>query len=701
MKPYFHDPDGDQLRYSTRTSPAGRVTASVSGDTVVIAPLSAGTATVTVTAQDPGSLRAEQRISVTVNPKPPPPPDPPDPPQPDPNPGDSRVFNGITFVWIPPGNFSMGSTSRHSFPNEQPVTRVTISRGFWLGKYEVTQDQWQAVMGNNPSTFSGCGSCPVENITWDTMQAFIRRLNARAGGQRYRLPTEAEWEYAARAGTSTDTYAGNLTQPDGNDPVLNRIAWYDRNSGGRTQRVGQKTPNRFGLYDMLGNVWERVWDRYQEYPGGSVTDPTGPTSGSELVVRGGGWLHSAVTCRSSHRGLGAPDARASSLGFRLLRRRSTPSVANRPPETIVRTHHVTLQVGGSTKSVSVGDFFRDPDGDRLTYSTRTTPAGKVTARVSGDAVLLTPVAAGTARVTVTARDPGNLTTTMDINVTVNSASTQPEDPPDDPPGDPPSQDPNPGTTRVFDGITFVWVPPGDFQMGSTSQHAEDHEQPVTRVTISRGFWLSKHEVTQAQWKNVMGGNPSWFKSCGGDCPVEQVSWFDALAFIGKLNDGSGGEPYRLPTEAEWEYAARAGTQTDTPAGDLRILGSNNAPVLDRIAWYGGNSGVTYADGRDCSDWVDKQYPSDLCGTHPVGRKAANAWGLHDMLGNVFEWVWDRYGDYPGGSVTDPEGPGSGLPRVVRGGSWANFASFCRSAFRVEILPLRTARNVGFRVVRTE
>ena len=181
----------------------------------------------------------------------------------------------------------MGSTSRHAANDERSVTRVRISQGFYLGKYEVTQAEWQAVMGSNPSKFSGCGRCPVEKVAWEDAQVFIGRLNARSGGRRYRLPTEAEWEYAARAGTTTDTYAGDVTEPHRNDPVVNRIAWYGENSGHRTQPVGQKAPNPWGLYDMLGNVFEWVQDWYGPYPGGAVTDPNRPWFG---LVPGVSWF---------------------------------------------------------------------------------------------------------------------------------------------------------------------------------------------------------------------------------------------------------------------------------------------------------------------------------------------------------------------------------------------------------------------------
>ena len=222
--------------------------------------------------------------------------------------GETRVFDGMEFVWVPAGEFRMGSTSSEAVDDEQPVTQVRISRAFWLGKHEVTQPEWQGVMGTNPSEFSGCAQCPVERVSWNDARGFIARLNEQGGGNRYRLPTEAEWEYAARAGTTGDRY-GNL----------DAIAWYGENSGFRTHPVGGKAANAWGLHDMLGNVWEWVGDWYGRYPGGSVTDPRGPGSGSARVFRGGGWNFSASFCRSSLRYAGTPGNRFNLLGFRLLR----------------------------------------------------------------------------------------------------------------------------------------------------------------------------------------------------------------------------------------------------------------------------------------------------------------------------------------------------------------------------------------------
>ena len=223
------------------------------------------------------------------------------------------------------------------------------------------------------------------------------------------------------------------------------------------------------------------------------------------------------------------------------------------------------------------------------------------------------------------------------------------------------------------GMEFVQIPAGEFLMGSESEEAVDREQPVTRVRISQGFYLGKYEVTQGQWQAVMGSNPSFVKQCGPDCPVETVSWDDVQEFIRKLNAAMGEERYRLPTEAEWEYAARAGTSGDRYGN------------VDAIAWYVGDR------GRGNSGRL----------TQPVGQKAPNAWGLHDMLGNVNEWVEDWYGDYPGGTVTDPRGPVSGSRRVARGGSWSDIAWYCRASYRTYNSPGDRISILGFRLLRTE
>lgn len=214
----------------------------------------------------------------------------------------------IAFMSISAGEFQMGSNSGSA--DEKPVHRVVLSKSFQLGKYEITQGQWKAVMGSNPSFFTGDDSLPVETVSWSDVQQFIAKLNALNDGYQYRLPTEAEWEYACRAGTTGD-YAGNLDE----------LAWYYNTSGNKTHAVGTKKPNAWGLYDMHGNVVEWVQDWYsdQYYAVSPLTDPPGPSSGLGRVLRGGGYSESAANSRSAFRDYSSPGGVNSNRGFRLLR----------------------------------------------------------------------------------------------------------------------------------------------------------------------------------------------------------------------------------------------------------------------------------------------------------------------------------------------------------------------------------------------
>ena len=213
------------------------------------------------------------------------------------NPKVIDLGRGVTLelVWIPPGEFLMGSPDgeRGRDGDEGSQHRVRITKGFWMGKYEVTQKQWETVMGHNPSRFKGDGRRPVESVSWDDCQEFLKKLNSRASSPGFRLPTEAEWEYACRAGTTTRFYWGDHSD--------SAHAWYRDNSGRHPHPVGEKKPNAWGLYDMSGNVWEWCHDRYGNYSPKPVTDPRGPSSGSNRVLRGGSWTNYARYCRSSNR----------------------------------------------------------------------------------------------------------------------------------------------------------------------------------------------------------------------------------------------------------------------------------------------------------------------------------------------------------------------------------------------------------------
>jgi formylglycine-generating enzyme required for sulfatase activity len=222
---------------------------------------------------------------------------------------------GMTFRLIPAGYFYIGSQADEEgrYDNEQHH-QVTLSQPFSLQTTPVTQRQWQQVMGNNPSGFQDCGDdCPVEEVSWDDAQEFLGNLNRMEQTNTYRLPTEAEWEYACRAGSTTRFCCGD------EEAELQDYAWYDENSEKKTHPVGQKQPNAWGLYDMHGNVWEWCQDWYRKYSVGPVTNPRGPDTGERRVLRGGSWNGIARNLRSAGRNDGNPGYRNSFIGFRVAR----------------------------------------------------------------------------------------------------------------------------------------------------------------------------------------------------------------------------------------------------------------------------------------------------------------------------------------------------------------------------------------------
>ncbi|MEO6392019.1 MAG: SUMF1/EgtB/PvdO family nonheme iron enzyme [Pyrinomonadaceae bacterium] len=459
---------------------------------------------------------------------------------------------GMEFVRVSAGTFQMGSPASEADRDgdEDPSHSVAITRDFYLSKYELTQGQWKSVMGTTPFNQPGNPNLPAENVSWDEAQELCRRLTALNDGYAYRLPTEAEWEYAARAGSS-GPFAGDLDE----------MAWYKNNSNEKTQPVGTRRPNAWGLHDMHGNVYEWVQDWYLDkyYQDSPDADPTGPRtdSGRGRGFRGGSVRTTPHGCRSAYRNANAPNYKSGEIGIRLAR---TPTGSGGGSST-----------GGTAPAV--GQTYQD----------------------------------------------GN-------------------------------------------GIDFVYVPAGNFLMGST---LSDDEKPVHRVMISTSFYMGKYEVTQAQWKAVMNTNPSQFS--GDNRPVEKVSWVDVQEFIRRLNAKSAGVKYRLPTEAEWEYACRAGTTGD------------HAGPIDEMGWYNQNS--------------DNQ-------THPVGQKRPNAWGLYDMHGNAWEWVQDVYDSsyYPSSPDTDPTGPATGTGRVIRGGVFGRTDNSARSAYRYLNNQATADTGFGFRLV---
>jgi formylglycine-generating enzyme required for sulfatase activity len=484
-----------------------------------------------------------------------------------------EVTDPFHFVRIPAGKFLMGE----KWSEDETQHEVALTQPFELTAIQVTQSLWTAVMGNNPSFFKGAKR-PVERVSWENVQEFIKKINDLNPGKGYRLPTEAEWEYACRAGSNERWCFGD------DESQLKHYAWYWENSGDQllsgdwdedklrsnkcqTHPVGQKKPNAWGLYDMHGNVLEWCQDWHSAYRAELAIDPIGTPTGSQRVFRGGGYNNETNYTCSAFRGRIDPAKRHTSLGFRLAR--TTPSLY-----------------------------------------------------------------------------------------------------------------------ELLKTLRFVGIPAGSFKLGSPENEI-GHEENETQqeVILTRPFELMVTPVTQRLWSAVMGSNPSHFE--GAERPVECVSWEDVQEFIRKLNEHDPGKGYRLPTEAEWEYACRAGSTTRW------CFGEDESQLKD-YGWYLENNGDLPLFGKFDKDIVS----SNKCQTHPVAQKKPNAWGLYDMHGNVWEWCQDWYGDYGSGAQLDPRGPGSGSYRVGRGGGWYDEAQHLRCACRGGLDPTNSDDDLGFRLSRT-
>jgi formylglycine-generating enzyme required for sulfatase activity len=618
--------------------------------------------------------------------------------------------------WIEPGEFMMGSPEDEPgrWDAEGPRHRVVIGEGYWLFDTPCTQALWEAVMGKNPSRFVDRRR-PVEQVNWHDAQAFLQRLNGLKAGLGLALPSEAQWEYACRAGTDTALYNGPIAiLGERNASALDPIAWYGGNSGveydlrkaekttgdlweemqyptkrAGTRKVRQKHPNAWGLYDMLGNVWEWTEDHWHDSYKGAPADATpwvdtGADADASRVIRGGSWSGIASYCRSAYRGLCHPGYRVGFLGFRPARasggeHEQGKSAAGGPaaarPAERIRTG------GGGAGSRSEGQGWPVPAsvqiGDAKGVVLRLDSAAEAgaplprapTLRIRTDREVLTlglGSKPGWAR--AMGRDRYGLWADLRIEA--------------------------PNGAPVIQRLR--WIPPGRFLMGAPEDEPGRYsdERPRHPVLIEHGYWLFDTPCTQALWEALMGNNPSDFQT--RDRPVEQVSWREAQAFLTRLNErladhrqgDSGEETFSLPSEAQWEYACRAGTDTALYTGSMEILGAANAPALDPIAWYGGNSNRDFEleNGRERTWLSDMQYPEGKAGTHPVGKKLPNAWGLYDMLGNIWEWTQDHWhGSYDGapsnGSPWLDASADADADRVIRGGSWGGGAGGCRSACR--------------------
>jgi formylglycine-generating enzyme required for sulfatase activity len=453
----------------------------------------------------------------------------------------------------------------------------------------VTQGQWKKVMGTEPWKgrlhVQEGDDYPAVYVSWNDAVEFCKKLSSMEGAV-YRLPTEAEWEYACRGGTKTAFSFGN------DEAELSKYAWWGGFSGNGNvgdeqyaHRVAQKLPNPYGLYDMHGNVYEWCSDWYGDYPSTPLTDPRGPSSGSFHVLRGGSCYSGPGFARCASRYSVTPGRRYYS-GFRLVLELTNAATAS--------------------AAVAPADAPMKP-----------APSG-------------TPVKPAAAV---------------------------------------------PVTNSI--GIVLQPIPAGTFMMGSpASGKGRFVDETQHQVTLTKPFSMGRTEVTQGQWKKVMGTEP-WkgedYVQEGDDYPAVYVSWNDAVEFCEKLS-AMEGKVYRLPTEAEWEYACRGGTKTAFSFGD-------DEAELGKYAWFDGNA------------WdIDEKY------AHRVAQKLPNPFGLYDMHGNVWEWCSDWKDDYPSTPLTDPRGPDAGSFRVLRGGSWNSEPYNVRCAFRNYNTPENRYANDGFRLV---
>ena len=495
----------------------------------------------------------------------------------------------LEMVLIPAGKFKMGSPPSEEYRGgDERRHEVTLTKPFYMGKYEVTQEQWEGLMGYSPSTETKGAKLPVTDISWKNCQDFIKNLNAKTTGG-YRLPTEAEWEYACRAGTMTEySFGDKITPTDANygDSIIRKPV-----------AVGNYKPNVFGLYDMHGNVQEWCEDSKADYPERAVTDPKGIATGDYRVLRGGSFNSLWSAARSSSRDSHTQTFKVGTFGFRL-----------------VRTADIKAAVAPTVPK---------PD-----------PATVMPATVNLLVAPFTEVKAKEVQKEVAKSLKKEVEEKADLGKGVN--------------------------------LEMVLVPAGKFMMGSpASENGRSTNEKQHEVTITKPYYMGKYEVTQEQWEAVMGDNPSKIK--GKKLPVTEVSWLDCQEFIKKLNAKTNGS-YRLPTEAEWEYACRAGTSTAYSYGDSLKKSDANT-----------DSGSIMA----------------------AGSYKPNAFGLHDMHGNVWEWCEDWKANYPAEFVKDPKGPATGEYRVLRGGAFLSNVSAARSSYRDRtISPTNRDDTFGFRLART-
>jgi len=564
-----------------------------------------------------------------------------------PEPGEVKAIDlgeGVTLdlVWIPPGEFMMGSLASEEgrIYTEGPRHRVKITNGFWMGKYEVTQEQWEVIMGENPSLYKG-NTNPVELVSWNDCQDFVNKLSLKLNID-FRLPSEAEWEYACRAGTDTAFHYGdNLSSTQAN---FNGNSPYGKAPKGpylnKTTPVGSYSPNTWGLYDMHGNVPEWCQDLFAKYPKWLQIDPKGPSFGESRIMRGGACTNEAKHCRSAMRNNMQPTyGKGYLFGLRVV------SSSGEKVDKYKLQREQNQREKAAQKKAKEDRKIRNLAAKRLVVGSF---AGEETSVNLGDGMEL----------------------------------------------------------------KLVWIPPGTFTMGYDDGGSSYDSKTFIRhkVGITKGFWMGKYEVTISEYvsfindlQKVGTNNLRWIEieekfshiadSVGQfniepgyeKHPVVNVTWHGAVAFCDWLTDMIQKE-CRLPTEAEWEYACRAGSTTSFFFGKWNI----GEGTIKRYCWYEKNA--------EEYSWTIPHAKTE--GPQPVGTKLPNSVGLHDMLGNVDEWCSDWYSEnyYKESPKNDPAGPSMGKGRVYRGGGYWSQSHNMYSGDRSNCAPNKAYYARGFRIV---
>ena len=525
------------------------------------------------------------------------------------------------MIRVDGGTFMMGNNSGKS--NEKPVHEVTLSP-YYIGETEVTQALWRAAGCINRSYYKN-SKLPVHDVMWLECQEFIRRLNVLTG-HRFSLPTEAQWEFAARGGNESKGYLYA-----GSDDI-GSVAWYHDNSnvdGTWMHEVATKQPNELGLYDMSGNAMEWCLDRYYAYSGGAQVDPAWPGAeddSDDCVVRGGSCFTAANECRITARDFCWNELREVHNGLRLALQ------DDRPVALGVSEDNVEMMEGEvATVSITNGSG---------SYHASCSDGNVAASYIEDSKLYIVAMWSGTATFTIW-DDQSDLRAQVLVRV---------------------------GQECTVGDVTFKMMPVegGTFLMGDTWEQGlsygdGDGAHTVHEVTLS-SYSIGQTEVTQELWTAVMGYNPSehneWQNFINPQGPVENMTWDECQEFISRLNEMTGLH-FRLPTEAEWEFAARGGNRS-------MPYSYSGSRYIEEVAWYRSNA---------------DNHHGGVSGPQTVALLLPNELGLYDMSGNVWEYCQDWYGPYSDEPQTDPKGPSTGTARVMRGGSFIESSNSCKCAKR--------------------